>query len=277
MESKMDWNGKSLAEDLAATRDQEHWMTWVQIPLGSVVEHYGKIPVADVIAVRKSFANPTFIIYEVKVSRSDFNADVNNGKYRKYFEDCHQLFFAVPSGLVSQKEIPEDTGLIVRSENSWHVIKAAPRRELKLSEELLLKLLMRGYEDRLIQWKQYDRLKNLEYKGLKEASLQYGIKIAQDLSNASELIEQANKIKDELEKLLGEKYDTVLNAVFRLRSDVDTLLAQRRYAKETLELVQVVDRLLQGTRFFANGTPGQLRKIADKLEATFQKEEGKSK
>lgn len=273
----MEWTGKTLAEDLAQTRDQQQWMTWVQVPLGSIWFNDGRVPVADVLTVCKSFANPTFIIYEVKVSRSDFLADVNKGKYRKYFEDCHQLFFAVPAGLVSQKEIPEGTGLITRGENGWHVIKAAPRRELKLSSELLLKLLMRGYEDRLVQWKQYDRLKNLEYKGLKEASYQHGLKIARDLGNASELIELANKIRDEIGEALGAKHDTVWEAIYTLRGEVDALLAQRRYAKETLELVQIVDRLLQGTRFFADGTPKQLRAIADQLEVRFQREEKRSR
>lgn len=266
-----EWNGKSLAENLAKSRDQNTWITWVQIPLGSV--QMSNVPVADVIAIRKSFTNPNFIIYEIKVTRSDFLSDVNRGKYRRYFNDCCQLYFAAPKGIIKADELPEGTGLIVRGDNGWRVLKAAPRREHIPDQQLLLKLLMRGYEDHLVQWKQYDRLKNLEYKGLKEASLQYGIKIAQDLANASELIEQADKIKDEIGNILGEKYDTVLSAIFRLRSNVDDLLNQRRYAKETLELVQVVDRLLQGTRFFANDTPKQLRTIADKLEDKFKKEE----
>lgn len=270
----MNWTGQTLAEDLARSKDQSQWLSWVQIPLGSVTWRNGHSPRADVLSARKSFSNPNFIIYEVKVSRSDFTTDVNNGKYRAYFEHCCQLYFAVPKGLITKDEVPTGTGLIVRGDNGWRVMKSAPRREHTPDVELLLKLLMRGYEDHLAQWKQYERLKNLEYRGLKEASFQHGIKIAQDLSQASELIEQANKIKAELEKVLGEKYGTVWHAVFRLRSDVDALLAQRRYSKETLELVQVVDRLLQGTRFFANGAPKQLRAIADRLEVRFQAEEG---
>ncbi len=133
-----------------------------------------------------------------------------------------------------------------------------------------------AYEDRLVQWKQYDRLKNLEYKGLKEASHQHGLKIARDLGSASELIELANTIKEEVGKLLGKNYDSIFSAIYGLRAGVDVLLAQRRYARETIELVAIVDRLLQGTRFFANGTPKQLRGIADRLEVAFQVEEERS-
>ncbi|GAI89372.1 unnamed protein product, partial [marine sediment metagenome] len=151
----MDWTGKSLAEDLAKTKDHRDWMTWVQIPLGSVMWATGHMPRADVLAVRKSFTNPSFTIYEVKVSRSDFNADVNKGKYRIYFADCCQFYFAVPAGLVKKEEVPEGAGLIVRGENGWRVVKSAPRREYTPDVELLLKLLMRGYESQLVEWKQY--------------------------------------------------------------------------------------------------------------------------
>jgi len=269
----MQWTGKTLAEDLAKSKDSQQWMTWVQIPLGSVFMSNGHIPRADVIAVRKSYTNPTFIIYEVKISRSDFLADVNKGKYRTYFQDCAQFYFATPSGLVKKEEVPEDTGLILRGDNGWHVVKAAPRREQKLDEQLLLKLLMRGYENHLVGWKQYDRLKLLEYKGLKAASLQHGIKIAQDLGEAADLIQRAEEIKQKVGEVLGKSYKTVWEAIYSLQSDVESLFAQKRYSAEVMKLVRIVELLLQGTRFFADGTPGQLRKIADQMEAKFKKEE----
>ncbi len=263
----MEWTGQTLAEDLAKSKDQAQWLTWVQLPLGSVMWENGHTPRADVLAIRKSFVSPSFTIYEVKISRSDFLADINKGKYRAYFEHCNQLYFAVPKGLITKDEIPEGTGLTVRGDKGWRVAKAAPRREHTPNVELLLKLLMRGYEDRLVEWKQYDRLKNLEYKGLKEASYQFGIKVARDLGNASELIELANKIKDEVGKLLGIDYDSIYSAVGSLRADVDSLLAQRRYAPETMQLVTIVDRLLRGSTYFGVNVPSQLRTIADKLEA----------
>ncbi|MBA7605559.1 hypothetical protein ES703_12692 [subsurface metagenome] len=270
----MDWTGISLAEDLAKSKDQAQWLTWVQIPLGSVM--FSRAPRADVLAARKSYTNPNFIIYEVKISRSDFNADVNKGKYLRYLDHCCQLYFAAPKGIITKDDIPEGTGLIIRGDSSWHVVKAATRREHNPDVELLLKLLMRGYEDQLVQWKQYDRIKNLEYKGLKEASIQFGIKVARDLGNASELIELANKIKDEVGKLLGKDYDSIWTAIYGLKADVDVLLTQRRYAPETIELVTIADRLLHGARFFANGTPKQLRAIADRLEEMFEAEKDKT-
>lgn len=267
----MNWTGKALAEDLAKGRDQAQWLTWVQIPLGSVMWN-GHTPRADLLAVRKSFSNPSFIIYEVKISRSDFQADINKGKYQAYFEHCCQLYFAAPKGLITKDEIPEGTGLMVRGDNGWRVVKAAPRREHTPKVELMLKLLMRGYEDHLVQWKQADRLKNLEYKGLKEAGSQFGIKVARDLASASELIEAANKIKTEVGELLGKDYGSIYNAVWALKTDVDSLLAQRRYAPETIRLVTIVDQLIQGAMIYTTSAPAQLRRIADSLEAKLSTE-----
>ncbi len=268
----MKWDGKTLAEDLAKNRDPAQYMTWVQVPLGSVMWSGGRVPRADVLSIRKSFSCPSFIIYEVKVSRSDFNADVNKGKYRSYFSYCSQLYFAVPAGLVHKEEVPEGTGLIVRGENGWRVVKAAPRREHKLDEELLLKLLMRGYEDRRAEWKQYEQLKNLEYKGLKEASFQHGIKIAQDLGQASELIQKAQEIKEKIGEALGKNYDTAWSAVYSLQADIERLFDQKRFSLEAMQLANVVERLLQGS-IFGDGLPEQLRKIADQVEVKFKKEE----
>jgi len=272
MSKEVAWTGQSLAEDLAKSKDSEKCMTWLQIPLGSVV--LSNSPRADVVAILKSFTNPSFTIYEVKVSRSDFNGDVNRGKYRQYFDYCSQFYFAAPSGLIKKDEVPEECGLTVRGVNGWRVVKVAHRREYTPDVMFLLKLLMRGYEVRLDDWKQYNRIKGLEYKGLKEASYRFGISVAHDLGQAEELIRTAEQLKDKVGEVLGKEYKTVWEAVFALKADIDSLLFQKSYQSEAVQLADIVMRLFEGTRFFADGVPRRLRLIADKLEAEFAKEEG---
>ncbi|KKM99533.1 hypothetical protein LCGC14_1146970 [marine sediment metagenome] len=267
MSEKVNWTGKALAEDLAKSRNQADWLTWTELPLGSVQWGNGHTPRADVLCCRKSFSNPSFMIYEVKISRSDFLADVNRGKYQAYFEHCCQLYFAAPKGLIKKEEVPEGTGLMVRGENGWRAVKAAPRREHTPSVELLLKLLMRGYEDRLVQWKQYDRIKNLEYKGLKEASRRFGLRLAHDLETSDELIQTANNIKTEVGKVMGKDYNSLFGALSQLKSDVDSLMTQKHYAEETLQLIGVVDGLFRGARYSTEGAPRRLRTIADAMES----------
>lgn len=269
----MTQKAKSLSEELAEQKDTGTWMTWVQVPLGSV--QLNSVGVADVLAVRKSFTNPNFIIYEVKVTRSDFLSDVNQGKYRRYFPDCCQLYFAAPAGLIKKEELPEGTGLIVRGENGWHVTKAAPRREHNPDPELLLKLLMRGYENQLVQWKQYDRIKNLEYKDLKDASRAHGIRIGSELAQASEIIAQAEELLAEIETVLGKKYGTLLSASYQLQRDIRGLLQQREYAPVALQLAQLTMGLFEGSYYLADGIPNQLRTIAGALETKLsQQKEG---
>jgi len=271
----MTWNAKSLSEELAQQKDTGIWITWVQVPLGSV--QMSNVGVADVLAVRKSFTNPNFIIYEVKVTRGDFLSDVNRGKYRRYFPDCCQLYFAAPAGVIKKEDLPEGTGLIVRGENGWHVIKAAPRREHRPDEQLLLKLLMRGYENRLVEWKQYDRIKNLEYKGLKDASLQHGIQIGRDLAQASEIIAQAKELVAEVETALGKKYDTLWQASYQLQADIRGLLIQREYAPVVLQLAILTMRLFEGHSYLADGIPKQLRTIAGALETKLSQQKERDK
>jgi len=269
----MNWDAKSLSEDLAKQKNIESWMTWVQIPLGSV--QMSNVGVADVLAVRKSFTNPNFVIYEVKVTRSDFLSDVNRGKYRRYFPDCCQLYFVAPTGVIKKEDLPEGTGLIVRGENGWHVTKAAPRREHKPDEQLLLKLLMRGYENRLVEWKQYERIKNLEYKGLKDASQRHGIQIGTEIAEASEIIAQARALLAEIENVLGKKYDSLWQASYQLQHDIRGLLIQREYVPVAIQLASLTMRLFEGQRYLADGIPKQLRTMADALETKLsQQKEG---
>ena len=254
-----------VIEDLAKHLNEKGWIAWTQIPLGSVMWNNSRIPRADVLAVNKSFSNSTFIIYEVKVSRSDFLSDVNRGKYLSYLDFCSQLYFAAPSGLLKKEEIPENCGLIVRGASSWRVAKAATRRDFTPTTEFLLKLLMVDYKNRLETWKQYERIKNLEYKGLKDASQKHGIKIARDLESADEVIQNARELTDRVGEAMGVKYDTLWNGIYSLKGDVERLLGQRKYAKEVVELTDLTMRLFHGSIHITNA-PGMLRKVADRLE-----------
>lgn len=262
-------SGRELAKDLAAYLPTDQWMTWVEIPLGAIE---GNAARADVLAVLKSFTRARLIIYEVKVTRGDFFRDCSDGKYQRYFAHCTQLYFATPGGLVKKDEVPQDCGLIVKGDHGWHVIKGAPRHEFKPSIELLLKLLMRGYEDHLIKWRQADREALSEYKSIKDAQRLLGIKIAADLSHADEIIQSAQELVKEIGTVTGKEYPNLYHATFSLKMDIERLLNHRRYISEAVDLADLVLNLFQGTRFFANDVPERLRAIAGRLDAELHKE-----
>jgi hypothetical protein len=63
----------------------------------------------DAIAIVKSWTQPTFIGYEIKVSRSDFLSDT---KWQCYMPYVHEFSFVCPSGLIDKDELDLNVGLI---------------------------------------------------------------------------------------------------------------------------------------------------------------------
>lgn len=157
-----EWNHDKLCEDLALALGG---LPFLSVPLGSRflrdMENYRKlydaiywgenykearknlhqVQMADVMRVIPSYTRFCVFIYEVKVSRSDFQSDLRSGKWRGYLDHCHRFMFAMPSGIAKKDEIPEEAGLIVRGPRGWHVQKAAPARDVEIPTETLLAML----------------------------------------------------------------------------------------------------------------------------------------
>lgn len=257
-----------LAKDLARTKLSENWMVWREIPLGPVSS-----PRADVFAVAKSFANARFVIYEIKTSRSDFLHDVNSGKYRDYLPYCCQLYFACPAGVLSKADMPEYCGLIIRGNDTWYTIKSATRREFEPSQELLIKLLIKGYEDHFERYRQNEHERFKEYKGLREASYFYGTKMARDIANGQGIIQEAKHLTEAIGKLLGREFPSLEYAASALKAEIENLIQRRQYVSEAVDLADLVLLLFEGRRFFADNIPQRLRTIADRLDKRFKEEE----
>lgn len=254
--------GRELSEDLARKIENEHWMAWTNMPLGSVL--WSKPGIVDVIAIYKSYSTRAVRIYEVKMNRSDFNADVNTGKFLKYLEHCTQFFFAVPSGLISKEEVPDTAGLIVRGPNTWKVVKTAPRRESELSNEVLLALLMKGYEEHCQTYRPLRQKEEfLNYVSLRKAASDFGFKVSAEMSEAKELLEGAEEMKNKLSETLGVSFSSIFDPITRLRHEVERLLAKRQYLEEAIVLADLTMELFQGRSW---DLCRRLREIADKLD-----------
>ena len=70
---------------------------------------YGSSRRLDGWAMIKSWARPSFIGYEIKVSRGDFLQDE---KWTDYLDYCTQFYFVCPKGVVDIEELPKGIGLI---------------------------------------------------------------------------------------------------------------------------------------------------------------------
>ena len=95
----------------------------------------------DAWVMRRSWSHPLTIVYEIKVSRSDF---INDNKWPDYLNYCNQLFFVCPRGIISPDELPPEAGLMYVSFTGNMIItkKKAAHRQVDVPVELYQYLLM---------------------------------------------------------------------------------------------------------------------------------------
>ncbi len=138
----------------------------VAVPEPALSSRYlndGVVPIPDVLTIKPSYTRPVVTIYEVKVSRSDFQSDTRNMKWKRYWELCNRLYFACPAGMLKPFEIPDGAGLIVLTKNgSWSVTKGAATHDGGLGEEELLSLLFAKHRNRFTVRSKVERQRAFE-------------------------------------------------------------------------------------------------------------------
>lgn len=127
---------RDLADHLSASRDRFIWEDMQMGPAGS--------PRPDVYTLNKSYSNPKPLTYEIKISKADLRSDLTKGKWQSYLDFSSGVIFAVPAGLMSKKDLPAGCGLIVRHENVWRTAKAPTLNPVKLSQKMMLKMIIDG-------------------------------------------------------------------------------------------------------------------------------------
>jgi len=147
---------------------------YFEIPLGSVWANYYRkngVPIADVLTVRPSYTKFNIDIFECKVSRGDLLNDIRSEKYKKYLPYCNRFYFVVPRGLTDKEEIPEECGLILKSERSFYTRKSAIARYPELNIEMLMALIFfKGKTDKNLEhrrWLSYKDSNELKKLGKK--------------------------------------------------------------------------------------------------------------
>ena len=134
-----EWKHDNLAYDLALFKRSDKRMVWCDMQLGP-----SGSPRPDVYTIEKSYSKPDPTAYEIKVTRSDFLADVTAGKYQSYFRYAGRVIFAVPDGLISKEEVPTGCGLIVRKAATWRMARRATANQVEIPSSAMMKLLIDG-------------------------------------------------------------------------------------------------------------------------------------
>jgi len=135
----MNWKHDDLARDLADRFRGVGRMVWEDMQIGPSGSAR-----PDVYTIEKSYTRPNPTVYEVKVSVSDFRADVTRGKWQSYLAFAGAVYFAVPVGLVGKDDVPNGCGLIVRHDSGWRAVKKATMQHVEMPQHAMLKLLIDG-------------------------------------------------------------------------------------------------------------------------------------
>jgi hypothetical protein len=95
----------------------------------------------DAWAMKRSWSNPCYWGYEIKVSRHDFLKD---DKWPAYLKLCNCFSFVCPSGMLKVDEMSRDCGLIWTSKSGARLFtkKKAPYRQIEEPTDLLIYILM---------------------------------------------------------------------------------------------------------------------------------------
>ncbi len=212
-----------LATDLADhLRGSGDVMTFENVQMGP-----SGSPRPDVLAIAKTFSKLDVRAYEVKVSKSDFRADVTKGKWRSYLEFSSSVTFAVEAGLVDKSEIPPQCGLIIRHPSgTWrHVKKPMPSQLDGFPWKVTVKLLMDGI-DRANDLNRDHRWS--EWKAEQKLSKKFGNEAARLICNIQQLpqfhADRMSWIEEDLNKArarVKEAQDEARREAARVRAEVD--------------------------------------------------------
>ena len=95
----------------------------------------------DAWTMKRSWANPCYYGYEIKLSRGDFLAD---DKWPEYLPLCNEFSFVCPEGVIKTDELPKEVGLLVTSKNGKRLFtrKKAPHRQIEPPVLVLEYILM---------------------------------------------------------------------------------------------------------------------------------------
>ena len=190
------WKHNELAEDLGNVKQTN----FLDIPLGSVTMEFNTQR-ADVLEIKPSYTRFCISIFEVKISRSDFQSDIRSEKWRGYLDHCHRLYFACPAGMVDKREVPPEAGLIVRGETGWSTLKAAKSRSVEIPYTTLLSLIFARQRinhsglarERLYTLDRYNQTKHF-YKAL-------GKRLGDALRNMDEYEKAKSNFENQIERV----------------------------------------------------------------------------
>lgn len=137
-----------LAGRLAAWLREQGRITWENIELKvQINESQGQLVRPDVFSLAATYdakrINPC--VYEVKVSRADFKADIGRPEKREgYACIADTVYYVAPAGMIRKDEVPDGFGLIEESDVGVFKVVYRPRkRKAELTVHHFMNLIIK--------------------------------------------------------------------------------------------------------------------------------------
>lgn len=137
-----------LAGRLASWLREQGRVTWENIELLVPHTEGGRQAIRpDVFSLAATYdekrINPC--VYEVKVSRADFRADVARPEKRGgYSQIAEIVYYVAPSGMIEASEVPAECGLLVETQvGRFVVVKRPKKRRVELTVHQFMNLIMK--------------------------------------------------------------------------------------------------------------------------------------
>jgi len=138
------------------------WRCFPEVQIGS----YGDV-IPDIIAVKRSYRKKSIAIFEIKVSRADFNAEMRNKKYMKSLPFADKFYYACPDGLLKTEDLPAQAGLYYISDTvlekhyetgietyyQCDCMRNALAEKVELNEDMLWSIIL-SFETKYIKTKE---------------------------------------------------------------------------------------------------------------------------
>lgn len=223
----------------------------------------------DAWVMKKSWAHPLVMGYEIKVSRGDFLQD---NKWTKYLGLCNEFYFVCPWGLIDKSELPEEAGLIYVNQKATGSTtkKKAPNRTVKIPESIFRYILMSRIKiikekneiSKKDFWKSWlsekdnnKKFSRLISNGIKNIVLEKCQALIKEISEVKEENQQLQNVKKRMQELgvdINKKYfawdatrkleehrkiipNYLVNYARRLKTDIDNFIDAAQNREKELE------------------------------------------
>ncbi len=134
---------EALVERVARDMTRAGRIAWRGLSLRAKVGEAWAMAMPDVFSIRhttvEAYVEP--IVHEVKVNRADLLSDLRSASKRAaYLQLGSECWYVIRAGIGQADEIPPECGVLVATDTSLDVARAAPKRPMRMSFGLWMAL-----------------------------------------------------------------------------------------------------------------------------------------